>query len=632
MILAGRVTVNRLPAEVGQKVEPGDEVRINGELVKVRFIEPRARVLMYHKPTGEIVSRDDPEGRPTVFTKLPNIGNGKWINVGRLDFNTEGLLLFTNFGELANRLMHPRYEVEREYAVRVIGRMSDEQRQALLSGVQLEDGPAKCDKVEDGGGEEEGANHWYHVVLKEGRNREVRRLFEALNLPVSRLIRIRYGTLAMPSLLKRGDLLELEPEEVAAVLEAAGLRGGLGASGPRTHGPREGSGNKRRPGKGGRQRHGKGGAPRQDRADAHGQGGGRNQQPGEAVPPGAGHDQRPQQGKGGRHHGKGGGRPGRGGNVKGGGTNPRGPRPDFDVTQPQSNANAIGLRPSGGGRRGGFGGQSQGQGGPHGQRPRGPRPDFDTTQPQSNANAIGLRPQGQGGRRPGGFVGAHKGGPRTQRSRTDYDENQPLSNANASPFVMSARPGPGGFSRDQGQAGANNRGNRNGPRGRPGAAKGGAGKGSGQQRGKGASGHAHPGPGRPQRGEPDGNVVPRGATAGRPPRGEADGNVAPRGAHAGHPPRGEPDGNVAPRGAPAGRPPRGEADGNVAPRGAPAARPPRGEPDGNVAPRGSNEGRPPRAEPDGNVAPRGTNTGRAPRAESDGNVAPPKPAVPRDED
>ena len=128
MILAGRITVNREPAEVGQKVGPGDEVRINGELVKVRFAEPRARVLMYHKPAGEIVTRDDPEGRPTVFEKLPNIGNGKWIAIGRLDFNTEGLLLFTNSGELANRLMHPRYEVEREYAVRVMGTLTPTSR------------------------------------------------------------------------------------------------------------------------------------------------------------------------------------------------------------------------------------------------------------------------------------------------------------------------------------------------------------------------------------------------------------------------------------------------------------------------------------------------------------------------
>ena len=121
LILAGRITVNREPADVGQKVGPGDEVRINGELVKVRFSEPRPRILMYHKPAGEIVTRDDPEGRPTVFEQLPNIGNGKWIAIGRLDFNTEGLLLFTNSGELANKMMHPRYEVEREYAVRVVG-------------------------------------------------------------------------------------------------------------------------------------------------------------------------------------------------------------------------------------------------------------------------------------------------------------------------------------------------------------------------------------------------------------------------------------------------------------------------------------------------------------------------------
>ena len=162
---------------------------------------------------------------------MPNIGNGKWINVGRLDYNTEGLMLFTNSGELANRLMHPRYEVEREYAVRIMGRLADEQMLALTTGVELEDGPAKCEKVEDGGGEDEGANHWYHVVLKEGRNREVRRLFEALGLTVSRLIRTRYGTLAMPSVMKRGDQLELEPAEVAAVLDSAGLKSQGGPQG-----------------------------------------------------------------------------------------------------------------------------------------------------------------------------------------------------------------------------------------------------------------------------------------------------------------------------------------------------------------------------------------------------------------
>jgi 23S rRNA pseudouridine2605 synthase len=222
LIIAGRITVNREPADVGQKVGPGDEVRINGELVRVRFAEPRARILMYHKPAGEIVTRDDPEGRPTVFERLPNVGNGKWIAIGRLDFNTEGLLLFTTSGELANKMMHPRYEVEREYAVRVMGTLTPEQQQSLLQGIDLEDGRASVDKLQDGGGE--GTNHWYHVIIKEGRNREVRRLFEALGLMVSRLIRTRYGTIAMPSRLKRGQTLELTPDEVGAVLTVAGMK------------------------------------------------------------------------------------------------------------------------------------------------------------------------------------------------------------------------------------------------------------------------------------------------------------------------------------------------------------------------------------------------------------------------
>jgi 23S rRNA pseudouridine2605 synthase len=250
MIVAGRITVNREPAEVGQKVGPGDEVRINGQLVKVRFAEPRARILMYHKPAGEIVSRDDPEGRPTVFDNLPNIGNGKWIAIGRLDFNTEGLLLFTNAGDLANRMMHPRYEVEREYAVRTLGTLTPEQQQQLLAGIELEDGTAKVESLADGGGE--GSNHWYHVVLKEGRNREVRRLFEALGLAVSRLIRTRYGPVAMPSRVKRNQTLELTPEEVAAVLVAAGLKpaAGKGNPSPRPHGSSRPPGPPRAKGKG----------------------------------------------------------------------------------------------------------------------------------------------------------------------------------------------------------------------------------------------------------------------------------------------------------------------------------------------------------------------------------------------
>ncbi|MBK6394182.1 MAG: rRNA pseudouridine synthase [Betaproteobacteria bacterium] len=232
LILAGRITVNRMPAEIGQKVGPGDEVRINGEPVNVRFAEPKARVLVYHKPTGELVTRDDPEERPTVFGMLPAISDGRWIAVGRLDYNTEGLLLFTNSGELANRLMHPRYEVEREYAVRVMGRLSDEQIETLKRGVELEDGPAKCERVEDGGGDEDASNHWYKVVVKEGRNREVRRLFEALGLTVSRLIRVRYGRVSMPPPLKRGDVLELEPQEVNALLKSAGLKAQGGGAPP----------------------------------------------------------------------------------------------------------------------------------------------------------------------------------------------------------------------------------------------------------------------------------------------------------------------------------------------------------------------------------------------------------------
>ncbi|MFI4952870.1 MAG: pseudouridine synthase [Burkholderiales bacterium] len=236
MILAGRITVNRQPAEVGQKVGPSDQVRINGELVRIRFAPPRARVLLYHKPAGEIVSRADPEGRPTVFDKLPRLGSAKWIAVGRLDFNSEGLLLFTTLGELANRLMHPRYEVEREYAVRIVGALTPEQERTLLEGVELEDGPARVLSLADGGGE--GSNHWYKLTLPEGRNREVRRLFEALGLMVSRLIRTRYGVVSMPPQLKRGQTLELGPEELTTLMTAAGMMGDDASAGEGDEQPR----------------------------------------------------------------------------------------------------------------------------------------------------------------------------------------------------------------------------------------------------------------------------------------------------------------------------------------------------------------------------------------------------------
>lgn len=217
-IVAGRVSVNGLPADVGQKIGPGDRVKINGKLVNIRFTERAPRVLIYHKQEGEIVSRDDPEGRPSVFDRLPIIKRGRWIAIGRLDFNTSGLLLFTNNGELANRMMHPRYELEREYAVRLIGELSEEQIATLKQGVALEDGEARFNSLVDAGGE--GSNHWYHVTISEGRNREVRRMFEAVGLTVSRLMRVRYGPVLLPRQLRRGAWGEMPEGDVKALLEA----------------------------------------------------------------------------------------------------------------------------------------------------------------------------------------------------------------------------------------------------------------------------------------------------------------------------------------------------------------------------------------------------------------------------
>lgn len=214
-IVAGRISVNGEPADVGQKVGPGDRVRVNGKLMPLRFAPRIPRVVLYHKPEGEIVSRDDPEGRPTVFDRLPVLRKGRWIAVGRLDFNTSGLLLFVNDGDLANKLMHPRYELDREYAVRILGELDEAQRSVLLQGIELEDGPAKFNTLLDAGGE--GANHWYRVTLSEGRNREVRRMFEALGLTVSRLMRVRYGPVVLPSRLKRGMWEDMAVEEVCAL-------------------------------------------------------------------------------------------------------------------------------------------------------------------------------------------------------------------------------------------------------------------------------------------------------------------------------------------------------------------------------------------------------------------------------
>ena len=215
LIAAGMVTVNGQIAIIGQRVAPVDRVQVRGRPVRLSFGEAATRVLIYHKPPGEIVSRADPEGRASVFDHLPPIKGGRWIAVGRLDFNTSGLLLFTNSGELAEKLMHPRNQVEREYAVRVTGELSQEQRRQLVLNVELEDGPARFDSIESGGGT--GSNRWYRVVLHEGRNREVRRIFESLGLTVSRLMRVRYGAIALPPQLRQGKLRDLLPEEIAAL-------------------------------------------------------------------------------------------------------------------------------------------------------------------------------------------------------------------------------------------------------------------------------------------------------------------------------------------------------------------------------------------------------------------------------
>ncbi|WP_250538265.1 MULTISPECIES: 23S rRNA pseudouridine(2605) synthase RluB [unclassified Caballeronia] len=236
LIIAGRVSVNGEPAHIGQRIMPSDQVRINGKPLKRKLASKPPRILLYHKPTGEIVSHADPEGRPSVFDKLPSMKTAKWLAVGRLDFNTEGLLLLTTSGDLANRFMHPRYSVEREYAVRVVGQLSEAMKQKLLKGVELDDGPANFLRIQDGGGE--GTNHWYHVALAEGRNREVRRMFEAAGLMVSRLIRTRHGPIALPRGLKRGRWEELEDNQVRSLMESVGLKLPTAEKGGRNAAPR----------------------------------------------------------------------------------------------------------------------------------------------------------------------------------------------------------------------------------------------------------------------------------------------------------------------------------------------------------------------------------------------------------
>ena len=282
MILEGRITVNGEPAHIGQRISFGDQIRVGGKQIKVRISPPPARVLAYHKPVGEVVTHDDPQNRPTVFRRLPKLYQGKWQSVGRLDLNTEGLLLFTSSGELANQLMHPRFGVEREYAVRVLGSLDEAAREKLLTGVQIEGQAASFKSIEDGGGE--GANRWYRVVITEGRNREVRKLFESVGLAVSRLIRVRYGCVVLPRGLKRGAWVELDENDVRMIRRLAGgdkplqEGAGQGQGGQRGGQRRQGQQGQGQQGNRGQQGQGQGGQPgKQGRGKQQG----RNQQQGQ---------------------------------------------------------------------------------------------------------------------------------------------------------------------------------------------------------------------------------------------------------------------------------------------------------------------------------------------------------------
>lgn len=221
LIVAGRVSVNGEPAHIGQRVAANAQVRVNGKPIMRTHAKKPPRVILYHKPAGEIVSHDDPAGRASVFARLPKLRTGKWLSVGRLDLNTEGLLIFTTSGDMANRIMHPRYGTEREYAVRVLGEMDEAQRQSLVDGIELEDGVAAFGALDYLGGD--GSNRWYRVTLQEGRNREVRRMFEAVGVTVSRLIRTRFGDVVLPRALRRGRWEEIDASLVTALMVQLGL-------------------------------------------------------------------------------------------------------------------------------------------------------------------------------------------------------------------------------------------------------------------------------------------------------------------------------------------------------------------------------------------------------------------------
>lgn len=221
-IKSGRVMVNNQTATLGDRVADTDRISVDGKPVQqARLKERRSRVLIYHKPIGEVCTRSDPEGRDTIFNHLPRLASGRWITIGRLDLNTSGLLLLTTDGDLANRMMHPSHQVEREYAVRVLGEVSAETIQQLKEGVELDDGPAHFDVVAKAGGD--GANQWFHVILREGRNREVRRLWESQGVQVSRLMRVRYGMVTLPRGQRPGRWEDLSDDDVNALRKSVGL-------------------------------------------------------------------------------------------------------------------------------------------------------------------------------------------------------------------------------------------------------------------------------------------------------------------------------------------------------------------------------------------------------------------------
>ena len=360
LIMEGRISVNNEPAHIGQRIQYGDQIKVNGKPIRFRIDPPPARVIAYHKPVGEVVTHDDPQNRPTVFRKLPKLFQGKWQSVGRLDLNTEGLLLFTSSGELANQLMHPRFGLEREYAVRVLGALSGEEKKRLLEGVQLDDGMAQFSSIEEGGGE--GSNHWYRVTISEGRNREVRRMMEAVGHAVSRLIRIRYGAMLLPRGLKRGGWMELDEGDIRALVKAAGAEG----------------------------------ASRRAEGEQGGNGAGRNNGPG-----------RNNNNRNRRRGDRGG--PGPGGD----GRRNNGPRDDGPRGGPIPDPLRTSTSPGQGARRQGRGGDRQGSGGAGGGA-GGSQPDpMKTSQGYIGADSFNRQRQGQGGqgqRRGGGGGGG--GGPR----------------------------------------------------------------------------------------------------------------------------------------------------------------------------------------------------------------------------